>query len=457
MAPPDGGWGWVIMFAFIVANHDWFLFIPVNQNFGLIFKDTFKTMEMSGASVTSIISTNMATASLIGLATGPLLKKFKIRTVSIGGGILFVVGLISTVFAKSFLEFLIFYGIINGIGLGILRLTFALSLNLYFLKRRNKVAGISLALRSLGSIVMPQTVVALLTIYGAKSTLLLIAGAALHIICTSLLLHPVEWHTKKTIARAEDGTELANLLPEEAESIVDVPVEIDKSLNKFKRTFTKIVDDLFGLSLFGNPSFTILVIGMQFSVFSDASFSTMFALILSDLNFKNSQIAAFISISYISNITVRILIPFVGDYLKRSSKFMYLLSVVLVICGRFGVLHFSKPETFMFIAIIWGAAKGMRTVYWIVILADNVPPEKLSAAESLQMVLNGICMIIGGSLLGLIKDATGSYANFVYALNAISFVTFLLWTSEAIYRKLKNFKNLSVILNSSKKNESYCD
>ncbi|KAK4887732.1 hypothetical protein RN001_004003 [Aquatica leii] len=429
MIPPDGGWGWVIMFAYVLSN---FIFIPIQQNFGLLFKDTFKSLGLSGSKVTSIIGTNMALSCLIGIAAGPLVNRFKIRKIAFAGSVLFCVGFISTVFANTYLEFLMYYGIINGIGLGILRLTAQLSLNLYFLKRRNKVVGVTLGLRSLGSIVMPQLIVLLLATYGIKSAVLYIGGLSLHLLCTSLFLQPVEWHSK--LANDEPEIELVNLLSDD-----------DKMQDSKENIVNKIVN-MFDLTLFRNDTFLIITIGMMFSVFADVNFSTLFALILEDLNFSNQQIAIFISTSYISNVIVRILSPFVGDFFKLSSRLMYLLSILMVISGRFAITYLGNAKLITAISVLWGAAKGVRTVYWGVIIADNVSPERLASAESIQMVLNGILMLIGGSLLGFIKDVTGSYVNCVYLLNALSFVTFLLWSTEMIYKKMKKNKCEPLVL-----------
>ncbi|KAK5644020.1 hypothetical protein RI129_007865 [Pyrocoelia pectoralis] len=428
--PPDGGWGWVIMFSYVISN---LLIVPMQQNFGLLFKNSFSRMEMTGTNVTSIISTNISLSLLICTCTGPLIKRFGIRSLAVGGAILFTIGILTLTFATSYTNFMISYGILTGIGEGIIRLTNSLSLNLYFLKRRRKVAGVALAIRSMGSIIFPQLIVSLLPFYGTASSVLIIGGICFHTVCVSLLLRPVEWymkkapHPKRTSATSRD-VEICLLGVSE------------KSTNELTQgTFKRILQNIihyYDLTLFKNPNFLSIAFGMMFSVFADVSFETLFPLVLSDLNLDNQQIATFLSTSHISNVLVRIFIPIIGDYFKLTSKFMYGLGCCIVISGRFLVIYFASTEN-LAIPILWGVAHGIKTVYWVVIIADNIPPKQYPSAESIYLVLNGTTCLLGGPLLGWIKDVTGTYVSCVYVLNAFTFVTVSLWLSEWFYSVFK--------------------
>lgn len=47
-----------------------------------------------------------------------------------------------------------------------------------------------------------------------------------------------------------------------------------------------------------------------------------------------------------------------------------------------------------------GVAKGVRIVYMVLIIPSYAPLERLAAAQGLQMMVNGICIAIGGPVLG---------------------------------------------------------
>lgn len=64
------------------------------------------------------------------------------------------------------------------------------------------------------------------------------------------------------------------------------------------------------------------------------------------------------------------------------------------------LILFPSPTTILWIAVALGIAKGVRTVYMNLVIPSAVPLERLAAAAGLQMVVNGIFILIGGPLLG---------------------------------------------------------
>lgn len=93
-----------------------------------------------------------------------------------------------------FVNILLFY--LLGSGIGITQSSNALALNTYFKEKRRIATGFSWTTTALGPIVWPYIIVALNELYGMEGTLLFFSGFALHSFVCSLLLHPVEWHTK---------------------------------------------------------------------------------------------------------------------------------------------------------------------------------------------------------------------------------------------------------------------
>lgn len=65
------------------------------------------------------------------------------------------------------------------------------------------------------------------------------------------------------------------------------------------------------------------------------------------------------------------------------------------------LIIFASPAAFLWIAVALGIAKGVRTVYMNLVIPTSVPLERLAAASGLQMVVNGIFILIGGPILGI--------------------------------------------------------
>ncbi|XP_058831885.1 uncharacterized protein LOC131694780 [Topomyia yanbarensis] len=191
LRPPDGGWGWMVVFAYGMAN---ILIIPVLQSFGLIFKDTFKEIHISATDASLIINLASAVGMTFGLFNGPLLRNFGFRKVAALGGSMFSLGLMLTSGAQTFAHFIITYSIIASLGMGFCNSSFSLALNTYFVVRRNKAAGIAMTITGLGPILLPQLVSLLVALYDPRTCLLIIGALATHIIAAALLLQPVQRH-----------------------------------------------------------------------------------------------------------------------------------------------------------------------------------------------------------------------------------------------------------------------
>uniref|UniRef100_A0A182LVG8 Major facilitator superfamily (MFS) profile domain-containing protein n=1 Tax=Anopheles culicifacies TaxID=139723 RepID=A0A182LVG8_9DIPT len=206
---PDGGWGWMIVFAYGLAN---IMIVPVLQSFGLIFRDTFREIDISATKASIIINLASAVGMALGLFNGPLLRRYGFRKLAVAGGFLFSAGLMLTSSAVHFAHFIITYSIIASLGMGFCNSSFSLALNTYFVVRRNKAAGIAMTITGLGPILLPQLVSLLLGLYGARYCLLIIGALATHIIVGGLLLQPVKWHML-TCPPSSDPLNTAAVLP----------------------------------------------------------------------------------------------------------------------------------------------------------------------------------------------------------------------------------------------------
>lgn len=127
--------------------------------------------------------------------------------------------MVATAFARTFSEFLVFYGLITGVkmrriflpilkyiliqidifiyiaaGFGLAVSAFSLALNSYFLEKRNRAVGISMTLTGFGPIFYPYLISVWKVEYGVTGCVLLLGAICLHIVVAALLLHPVSWH-----------------------------------------------------------------------------------------------------------------------------------------------------------------------------------------------------------------------------------------------------------------------
>ncbi|KAL1509087.1 hypothetical protein ABEB36_003883 [Hypothenemus hampei] len=202
LVPPDGGWGWIVVMGVSAVN---LCTRSIEQSFGLLFGDLLKDLgvETTGAAV--IMSTLDALINFSGLFTGPLIRAFSYRKVSLAGSLLVAIGLILTSWANSMAHIIATYSIINGLGVGLTASATFVALNNYFLKRRGQAIGFSLAGTAFGMMLMPQAVRLLLDEFGFRGAIFLLGGFALNSLVGSVLLQPAKWHYVSEEKCLEDG------------------------------------------------------------------------------------------------------------------------------------------------------------------------------------------------------------------------------------------------------------
>ncbi|CAG5077915.1 Similar to SLC16A1: Monocarboxylate transporter 1 (Bos taurus), partial [Cotesia congregata] len=203
--PPDGGWGWFCLLALV-------------QSFGLLFRDRLKQLGISSSETTIILNVNLAMIALIGLANGPIFRKYTFRKVSIIGALVTSISIAILSTLTSFTGILIFFGILYAGGLGITMSANALALNTYFKVKRKIAVGFTWTCTGLGPIIMPQLITALMPIFGVPGTLLILSGICMNAVACALLLQPVMWHAKKATKEPEEkellDDKLKNKIPE---------------------------------------------------------------------------------------------------------------------------------------------------------------------------------------------------------------------------------------------------
>lgn len=84
-----------------------------------------------------------------------------------------------------------------------------------------------------------------------------------------------------------------------------------------------------------------------------------------------------------------------------------------------------------------GIAKGIRTVYMALVIPTYVPIEKLASASGLQMMINGLCILLGGPVIGVIRDVTGNYNMCIIVLNFVTMTTLVMWSAEMLILGIK--------------------
>lgn len=123
----------------------------------------------------------------------------------------------------------------------------------------------------------------------------------------------------------------------------ELTVKKEKKTNPIVR-FLKGFVNFFDLKLLCDPVFVNIMIGMSLAIFAELNFSILTPFIMADFGLNTSQSATFLSILSIADLVFRFLAPFIGDYLKKPPRKMYMLTLFLLIISRFSKYNLTVPS-----------------------------------------------------------------------------------------------------------------
>ncbi|XP_046978689.1 uncharacterized protein LOC124544261 [Vanessa cardui] len=191
--PPDGGYGWVVTFAYALNN---VVVLPLIVGFGLVFQEAFEETGLTATQGSLVIVLNHGIGMLLSFFGGPVLSRFGYRKVALIGALLVSSGLILTAVATNFWLFIISYSIINSMGVAAVMAAFSLAINSYFKEKRGRAVGIGMSITGLGAIFMPLLMSVLIYTYGWRYAVLILSAICLHSLLAACLLRPAKWYLK---------------------------------------------------------------------------------------------------------------------------------------------------------------------------------------------------------------------------------------------------------------------
>ncbi|XP_059061932.1 monocarboxylate transporter 9-like isoform X2 [Achroia grisella] len=205
-----------------------------------------------------------------------------------------------------------------------------------------------------------------------------------------------------------------------------------------KTLFEKFVQ-FFDLTLLRDPVFVNILIGLSVAGCVETNFSLLLPIILKDmLEFSTGEIAKIMAVIGFTDTLFRFVSPFIGEWCNKPPRVMYIVGLLLIVFVRTIMLFTTSFIGMLFVALGMGITKGLRTVYMNIVIPSYVPLERLPFASGIQMFVNGIIIILLGSILGKVRETSGSYQIPIIVLNLITLVTVFLWVAEFLYFRMKN-------------------
>lgn len=206
---PDGGWGWVVVFASFMIN---MIADGITFSFGIYNVEFLKYFGDSKGKTAWIGSIFMASPLLSGPIASYLTDRYGCRKVTIVGSITASIGFLLSSVSDSMEMLFVTFGVIAGVGLSLCYVAAVVSVAYYFDKRRSFATGISVCGSGIGTFIFPPIIQYLIQEYGWRGCTVLLAGIFLNMCVCGCLMRDLEWTThrakqkRKSRLKTKNGT-----------------------------------------------------------------------------------------------------------------------------------------------------------------------------------------------------------------------------------------------------------
>ncbi|KAA3680362.1 uncharacterized protein DEA37_0000231 [Paragonimus westermani] len=191
---PDGGFGWIVVFAAFMVH---MITEGVIVSFGIFIEDLVDEFQESMSATSWVGSFTYGIPALATPISSVILNRFGCRITCMSGALMSAIGCLIGCFANSLVAMIISFGIFSGIGFSLCMTTALVIVSMYFDDRRATATGLSIAGTGVGALVFAPAVEFLIKIYTWRGTFMLMAAAVLHMAICGALMRPVETRTER--------------------------------------------------------------------------------------------------------------------------------------------------------------------------------------------------------------------------------------------------------------------
>uniref|UniRef100_A0A2M4CTS0 Putative monocarboxylate transporter n=1 Tax=Anopheles darlingi TaxID=43151 RepID=A0A2M4CTS0_ANODA len=188
--PPDGGYGWVIVFASFMCN---MIVDGIAYTFG-VFLNEFVVYFGEGKGTVAWVGSLLSGMYLsAGPVVSALANKFGCRAVCIAGSIISASAFALSTLSTSVTMLMLTYGVMGGIGFGLIYLPAVVAVGYYFETKRSLATGIAVCGSGFGTFAFAPLANMLLANFDWKNSNLILAGLILNCAIFGAMMRPLTY------------------------------------------------------------------------------------------------------------------------------------------------------------------------------------------------------------------------------------------------------------------------
>jgi MCP family monocarboxylic acid transporter-like MFS transporter 12 len=380
-APPDGGWGWVVMIASFICN---LVLDGIAYTFGIFLTPLMEHFGVQKGPMSMVGSVLAGTIQLVGPFVAVLVNKFGTRIVCIAGAIISATGFFASTFATSVPVLMLFYSIVAGTGLGLMYVPAVVAVGYYFEKKRAFATGISVCGSGAGTFILAPLASLLLSYYGWEGATRIFAALCLQCAVCGAVMRPLPRRKEK----------------EEDE-------ELEKAEEEPTPCFKSVVSSVFDKRLLTNVPFLLLMLANLFSTMG-LYIPYMYLPTQAESKGIPAVDASFlISVVGICNTLGRILSGILTDLPCVDP--MVVTTLALTFGGICPLLMAFCTEywSFLIVSVMFGSFLSAWVAVTSPVLVEMLGLDLLTSAFGTLTFVRGCAALLGPPLAGFIVDGTG--------------------------------------------------
>ncbi|XP_008276933.1 monocarboxylate transporter 2-like [Stegastes partitus] len=411
--PPDGGWGWAIVFSAFISIGFSYAF---PKSLTIYFKEIQEYFSVSYSEIAWVSSVMLASMYAGGPISSILVNRYGSRPVVLVGGLMVCSAMVLASFGTSIIHLYLCVGVIGGFGLAFNLQPALTIIGTYFQVKRPLANGLAMT----GSPVVLCTLAPLnqflFDSFGWRGSFLILGSIVLNCCVAGALMRPVN---KRANAKPRNESPKCNGAAEEAAAVdtstrsANLLTEESQSERKGQSNAHKLID----LSLFKHRGFLIYLAGnvvMFFGFFAPVVFLAPYA---KHLGIDEYSAAFLLSIFALVDMFIRPATGFIGNTKWVRPRIQYFFSFAV---SYNGVCHLLCPLASGYLglvvyAVFFGLAFGMLSALLFEVLMDLVGAHRFSSAVGLVTIIECGPVLLGPPLSGALVDIFGDYKYMYYA------------------------------------------
>ncbi|XP_045911168.1 monocarboxylate transporter 2 [Micropterus dolomieu] len=419
--PPDGGWGWAVVFSAFISIGFSYAF---PKSLTIYFKEIQEYFSVSYSQIAWLSSVMLASMYAGGPVSSILVNRYGSRPVVMVGGVMVSAAMVLASFGSTIIHLYLCIGVIGGFGLAFNLQPALTIIGTYFQVKRPLANGLAMT----GSPVVLFTLAPLnqflFDSFGWRGSFLVLGSIVLNCCVAGALMRPVNKNAQPK--RKIDPPKCNGAAAEEA-GTADSSAQSGNLLTEENQNESRshgFVHKFIDLSLFRHRGFLIYLIGnivMFFGFFAPVVFLAPYA---KHQGIDEYSAAFLLSIFALVDMFIRPATGLIGNTKWIRPRIQYFFSFAV---SYNGVCHLLCPLANGYVglvvyAIFFGLAFGMVSALLFEVLMDLVGAHRFSSAVGLVTIIECGPVLLGPPISGALVDIFGEYKYMYYACGVFMLV-----------------------------------